>query len=167
MGLSAKKLIGVLVVVTTATGFHSAVIAELSLRTAQNRPSVVEGQRGVNETFYINEEIFNRAFFANEPEFFRNHSIEDQIDLFLGLDSFLETKIARDAELIHILYEDTLEQQASSDPIIRTPDLPNPYSTSILQSPRVNVNNREDETELIEPTAEPVGPTAEPTIEEP
>jgi len=41
--------------------------------------------------------------------------------------------------MVDIVYQNTLEQQVSSDPIIRTQDLPNPYETSILLSPRFNV----------------------------
>lgn len=134
MGLKFKSLIGVLVIVSTASGFHSGAMAQSSLVTRL---------RGGNETL---SETFNRAFFENDPEFFRNRSLKRQVDLILGVgslrrNSFLESEILRDTKLVDIVYQDALEQQGSSDPIIRTSDLPNPYGTSILLSPRVDVNN--------------------------
>lgn len=148
MGLKFKNLIGVLVIVSAATGFHSAAMAQSSLVTRL---------RGGNETL---AETFNRAFFENDPEFFRNRSLKRQVDLILGVgslsrNSFLESEILRDAKLVDIIYQDALEQQASSDPIIRTSDLPNPYETSILLSPRVTVNNQAEENELIFETQPP------------
>ncbi len=148
MGLKFKNLIGVLVIVSAATSFHSAAMAQSSLVTRL---------RGGNETL---SETFNRAFFTNDPEFFRNRSLKRQVDLILGVgslsrNSFLESEILRDAKLIDIVYQDALEQQVSRDPIIRTPDLPNPYETSILLSPRVNVNNQVEESEAIFETQPP------------
>ena len=43
-------------------------------------------------------------------------------------------------EAVDILYRDLLDQQGSgaNGPIIRTPDLPNPYNGSLLQLPALN-----------------------------
>lgn len=133
MGLMFKSLTGVLVLLAAATGFSSAATAEPALST----------QLGGYET---TAERFNRAFFKNDLDFYRNRSIGRQLDLILGpgsliRNSFPENEIRRDAELVNILYRDTLQQQVSRDPIIRTPDLPNPYETSVLQSPSIKVNS--------------------------
>jgi hypothetical protein len=119
--------------------------------------SLITRLRGGNETL---SETFNRAFFENDPEFFRNRSIKRQIDLILGIgslrrNSFPETEILQDAKLIDILYQDSLEQQAARDLVIRTPDLPNPYGTSILLSPRTNVNSQVEESGFIFETQPP------------
>ena len=140
MGLSFRSLTGLLVLVAAAIGFPNASIAQPAL---SNQPSS-------NETI---AERFNRAYFANDPEFFRNRSLRRQIDWIFGpgslfRNSFPENEINRDSELVDMLYHNVLEQQVSSDPIFRTRDLPNPYETTILLSPRVNVNNQED-NELI------------------
>lgn len=147
MGLRFKNIISILVIVTTAS------IPSISL--AQS--SLITRLRGGNETL---SKTFNRAFFKNDPEFFRNRSIKRQIDLILGIgslkrNSFPETKILQDANLIDIVYQDSLEQQAARDLVIRTPDLPNPYGTSILLSPRVNVNSPVEESEVIFETQPP------------
>lgn len=141
MGLSFRSLTGVLVLVAAASGFPFAAIAQ---PTSSTQPSS-------NETI---AETFNRAFFANDPEFFRNRSFGRQLDLILGpgsliRNSFPENEIIRDAERVDNLYEATLEQQVSSDPIIRTRDLPNPYETSILRSRSLSPNSRVQGRELI------------------
>ncbi len=141
MGVSFKSLTGVLVFVAVATGFPFATVAQ---PTSSSQPNG-------NETM---AETFNRAFFKNDPEFFRNRSFGRQLGLILGTpssrgNSFPENEITRDAEVADVLYQDGLEQQVSSGPIIRTRDLPNPYQTSILRSPRFNVNNRAKGNEFI------------------
>lgn len=133
MDLMFKSLTGVLVLVAAATGFPSTATAELASSTQ------LSGYETTGERF-------NRAFFKNDRDFYRNRSVGRQLDLILGpgsliRNSFPENEIRRDAELVNILYRDTLQQQVSNDPIIRTPDLPNPYETSVLQSPSIKVNS--------------------------
>lgn len=142
MELRFKSLTGVLVLVTAAIGFPCAAIAQTASTTAE-------------ETLYPTiQEVFNQAFFENDPDFFSNRSLGRQIDWILGpgsllRNSFPENEISRDAELVNRLYQDVLQQQVSNGPIIRTRDLPNPYETTILQSPRVNVNNPVGGNEVI------------------
>jgi hypothetical protein len=62
--------------------------------------------------------------------------------------SFPESEIARDAELVNVVYRDVLNQQVGNDPYIRTPDLPNPYNTSLMMSPRLNSNMLKTGTEF-------------------
>lgn len=141
MTLKFKTLIGVFLLTAVAPSFHSAAIAQPGLGRR------LRGSEPINTTF-------ERAFFKNDPEFFRNRSPQRQIDAIFGVgsllrNSFTENEIRRDAELVDIFYRDLLNQQVSSDPIIRTPDLPNPYGSSILLSPNFNVNNPVQETEVI------------------
>lgn len=127
MALKFKGLTGLLVLVTAAIGFTSAAIAE---------PTSSTGSRGI-ETI---SERFGQYLFKNEPDFFRNRSFESKINLIFGLNSFPERKVIRDGELIDRLYQSVLYQQSSTDPIIRTPDLPNPYDTSVQMPLRSDVN---------------------------
>lgn len=141
MNLKFKTLIGVFLLTAVAPSFHSAAIAQPSLGRR------LRGSEPINTTF-------ERAFFKNDPEFFRNRSPLRQIDSIFGVgsllrNSFTENEIRRDAELVDIFYRDLLNQQVGSDPIIRTPDLQNPYSSSILLSPNSNVNNTVQESEVI------------------
>lgn len=89
------------------------------------------------------EEAFERAFFDNDKPFFDNRSIPRQLDYLFGLrNSFPENEINRDAKNVHELYREVLRQQVASDPVLRTPDLPNPYNTSLFQLPVFNPTNR-------------------------
>lgn len=85
-------------------------------------------------------DAFDRAINTDSGDFYRNRSIKRQVDLilgpgFFGRTAFPESEIERDAARLNKLYRELMYQQVSSDPILRTPDLPNPYNTSILQLP--------------------------------
>ncbi len=88
-------------------------------------------------------EAFERAFFTDYANFYRSRSIPSQIQLILGTGlpgraAFPELQLERDAERINQLYDYLIEQQASADPIIRTPDMPNPFNTSTRLLPVSN-----------------------------
>jgi hypothetical protein len=90
-------------------------------------------------------QVFERAFFRNDPNFYGSQTLKSQINEILGSgsifrNSFPENQIARDAELVNIVYRDVLNQQVSHDQYIRTRDLPNPYDSSLVASPRMNAN---------------------------
>lgn len=98
-------------------------------------------------------EVFDRAFFKNDRNFYGNNTFKRQIDWLVGSgslfrNSFPESEIARDAELVNVVYRDVLNQQVGNDPYIRTPDLPNPYNTSLMMSPRLNSNKLKTGTEF-------------------
>ena len=98
-------------------------------------------------------EVFDRAFFKNDRNFYGNNTFKRQIDWLVGpgslfRNSFPESEIARDAELVNVVYRDVLNQQVGNDPYIRTPDLPNPYNTSLMMSPRLNSNKLKTGTEF-------------------
>lgn len=85
-------------------------------------------------------EAFDDALTEESGNFFENRGFGRQIDFMFGLGSFtrpsfLENEVIRDLNRVHNLYLYTLEQQASSGPIIRTPDLANPYNSSLYSSP--------------------------------
>ena len=100
-------------------------------------------------------EVFNRAygFGAFSGDFFENRSLESQVGYIFGpgpinRSSYLENEITRQAYLMNLLYRDLLENQVSSDPVIRTPDLANPFQTSL----RLNPSYRALPTGFFQPT---------------
>ncbi len=134
MGVNIKIFSGLLVFIATAS-FSSRVVAQKE-----------------TSSYETPNEVFERAFFKNDPNFYGNQTPKRQIDWIFGpgslfRNSFPEHEIARDAELVNTLYHDILNQQVSNDPYIRTPDLPNPYNTSLLMSPRLNANQLKVGTE--------------------
>ncbi|NJO21546.1 MAG: hypothetical protein HC838_17965, partial [Spirulinaceae cyanobacterium RM2_2_10] len=58
-----------------------------------------------------------------------------QIDFLFGIGGFPEMEASRDASFIHEIYQDFMVQQFNNGPFLRTPDLPNPFNSSILTNP--------------------------------
>ncbi|OKH25768.1 hypothetical protein NIES1031_12195 [Chroogloeocystis siderophila 5.2 s.c.1] len=88
-------------------------------------------------------EAFYRAFFTNAPDFYRNRSLLRQLNSLFGIGSFTrnsypENEYIRDARLINTLYQDTLQQQIGNT-TLRTPDLQNPYDSSLFSQPPAQV----------------------------
>jgi hypothetical protein len=133
MGMRFKGLVSLFVLATASTVFTSAAVA-------QEQVSVSD--RISTETL---NDAFNRALYTNSGNFFREQGLLNQTNTILGQgsivrNSFAENRIARDGRLVNILYRDALQQQASDGPLIRTPDLPTPYDTSVLVNPTIYVN---------------------------
>lgn len=136
MRINFNKLSGILVIVVAATGFHGAAFAQNAAHT----------QPKADETL---AETFERTFFNNDPNFFQNRSLGRQLNWMFGWNGFAENEINRDAAQVHDLLRTSLKQQTNSDRVIRTRDLPNPYETSILSSPKIEVNQGTQSNELI------------------
>lgn len=146
MDLRFIRLTGVLV-------FVAAAIVPLA---ALAQPTSIT-QLNASET--VADKI-TRAYFTNDPDFFHNRSFGRQLDFILGLgsppgDAFPENEITQDGKMIDVVYQDALKQQVSNDPVVRTRDLPNPYQTSILTSPRLNANRSQLGREFIFETLPP------------
>lgn len=82
-------------------------------------------------------EAFNRAYYSHTGNFFDNRGIWQGFRLIFGIPNYVENSISQDGRAVNRLYRDVLEQQTSSGPVLRTPDLPNPYTGSILTTPLV------------------------------
>ena len=98
-----------------------------------------QGAMAQSERFTTSE-AFNEAFSHNYGSAPYNTTIWRQFNVIFGVTSFPEgsypeTEIVRDAEKIHELYEEIMHEQVSSDPIIRTRDLNNPYNSSLGSNP--------------------------------
>ncbi|TAE55825.1 MAG: hypothetical protein EAZ76_13050 [Nostocales cyanobacterium] len=96
-----------------------------------------------NGTYESIPENFNRVFYKNYPILYEDRTLQRQVDFLFGPGkkfgtTFPENEILRDAELVNIMYHDVLKQQSQNDPYLRTPDLPNPYNSSLLSSPKYN-----------------------------
>lgn len=115
MRLQLKSAVGVLALLGA-----SVVGAPEAL--AQSRPLTINEQ-------------FERAFFRSSDTFYQNRSIFDQISFYLLPMTYPERQAERDAERVNKLYEAVLQVQTSSDPVLRTPDLPNPFDESLLTLP--------------------------------
>lgn len=92
-------------------------------------------------------DAFERAFNSESRTYFQNRSLLRRINFIFGIGSpinfrgsYAENEIDRDAEAIHILYNEFMGQQVNRGPAIRTRDLENPYqfsiNTGIVDPPR-------------------------------
>lgn len=77
----------------------------------------------------------DRAFYGPLGEFSDRNPLRSTQTIIGTPFGFPENQISRDGERLHRLYVDLLNQQVSSDPLIRTADLPNPFNLSVLTLP--------------------------------
>lgn len=88
-------------------------------------------------------EDYMRAASRTSGEIFRSQSLRGQLSTFLGIgfpwpgnfNAFPETLLTNDAKLLNEVYREGMIRQVATDPVLRTPDLPNPYNSSILTQP--------------------------------
>ncbi|MBW4599549.1 MAG: hypothetical protein KME29_08015 [Calothrix sp. FI2-JRJ7] len=133
-------------------GLKFKLLSSLFILLAASVPSVAAAQESA-PGYETAADAMERAFYKNSPNYYRNQGINRDIDLILGTgtpfrSSFPEKEIERDADLVNALYRDVIMQQAMNDPYIRTPDLPNPYNTSLMMSPRMNQEKLRSGTEF-------------------
>lgn len=69
-------------------------------------------------------------------DIFKDMSPSDYIDFGFGprgfpIGNYPEHEALQDYEVLRVVFDDMLEQQIASDPVIRTIDLVNPYTTSL------------------------------------
>ncbi|NEQ64099.1 MAG: hypothetical protein F6K21_00980 [Symploca sp. SIO2D2] len=135
MPMRLTRLLSALVLAAASTLGASAAIAQ-----TETEQSVFEPIR--LETI---PEAFERSFFEDSGTFYYNRNIWRQANYFLGLTGFPDVELENDAHRLNKLYHEVLYQQTSSDPIIRTPDLPNPFNRSIRSTtqPRRAINRIE------------------------
>jgi hypothetical protein len=95
--------------------------------TAQEAPQASRVNRQANQQT-LNDR-FEDTFFTFDQTFYQNRRFPRNSLWIFG--SFPENEIAGDGRVIHKLYTEALRQQTTSDPTIRTADLPNPFSSSL------------------------------------
>ena len=83
-------------------------------------------------------DLFESALGNESGTFFENRSLLRQTTFIFGIGSsvsfrgaYIENESNRDAELVHILYNEFLRQQLERGPVIRTRDLENPFQFSL------------------------------------
>jgi hypothetical protein len=88
--------------------------------------------------FRPNETIPNaidRAFYGSLGKFSDRNPLRSTQTIIGTPYGYPENQISRDGERIHRVYLDLMNQQNSSDPLIRTADLPNPFNLSVQTLP--------------------------------
>lgn len=83
-------------------------------------------------------DAFEEAYFRHDPDFFANRSLWRQFNFIFGVTGFLDQEIDRDGKEVFDVYRSQLSHQLASGPILRTPDLPNPFNGSLLSCPTIH-----------------------------
>lgn len=110
-------------------------------------------------------EQMDEVFYSNDQTYNTNRGIPRQISSFIGA-SFLDHEINEDGRLVHEFVTQLWEEQAKSGPLIRTPDLPNPYQSSLLLEPTIAVEEFPD-TFVRQPIPAPPVRVAPPVVASP
>lgn len=105
-----------------------------------NKKTPVNTDVTLPDSYLDLDTLMNRTFFQESGTIYQQATIGGQLNFLLGwknfpVGSFPENNILRDALLMNVLRYDYFKQMAESDPIVRTRDLPNPFSSSINDNP--------------------------------
>lgn len=130
-------------------GCIGAAVAVIGASTALATPATAQVQAAQTLPEAVEAIINNESGDA-----FRNRSLGRQFQFIFGVGGittagFPDLEIERDTEALHQAYLDWSALQNTSDPYLRTPDLRNPYNTSIQLMPTLQVNNRVVGGELV------------------
>lgn len=139
MAMGLKYFVGVLGGTTLLAMSASAALAQdrTTPTTSVRRESVLE--------------VFERTYYGSGGSYFEGFSVGGQLQAIFG-PAFPDNAAASATRRIDRLYEDQLARQTKSDPIVRTVDLPNPYSSSLLLLPSTaNINRVPAGGELVVP----------------
>jgi hypothetical protein len=110
-----------------------SLISAIALGTASSLGAIAVNAQET-EVFRPRETVpnaMNRAFYGSMGEFSDRNPLSS-VETIIGIP---ENRISRDGERVHRLYVDLMNQQVSSDPLIRTADLPNPFNLSVQTLP--------------------------------
>ncbi len=80
--------------------------------------------------------------------YYKHRSIFSQIGFISGLGGFPEQRLNRDAAALSEAYQELLVLQTQNTATVRTPDLPNPYTSSVQLLPTSQINSRVIGSEL-------------------
>jgi hypothetical protein len=80
--------------------------------------------------------VYEQISTYNSGDIFDDMSPWDYVDLGFGpkgfpIGNYPEHQVVKDYAVLRVVFDDMLEQQVASDPVIRTIDLVNPYNTSL------------------------------------
>ncbi|MCL2929225.1 MAG: hypothetical protein O4861_22465 [Trichodesmium sp. St16_bin4-tuft] len=114
----------------SGTIIFCAIANLTSIQVAQGEH--LEDTAGTYQPF---AEKFNRASQRRSGNFFRKRNLLHQIGRYFGIPKYPEQAIESDNTRVNRLYIDEQRRQFSSTPVIRTPDIINPYNQSVLAAP--------------------------------
>ncbi|MGB0560621.1 MAG: hypothetical protein ACPGVO_02310 [Spirulinaceae cyanobacterium] len=73
--------------------------------------------------------------FSSQDAYSTTATIGRQLDFLFGIAGFPDAELSRDGSIVNSIYDETMYRQYSLGPIMRTPDLANPYNSSLRTDP--------------------------------
>jgi hypothetical protein len=113
-------------------------IATLSILTSAGTSKAQEAEPSRYQPM---AEDFNRAYRSSSGDYFRNRQLVEQLGDFFGVPRFPDQAISQDNKNLNKLYRESMEAQFNSTPVLRTPDLPNPFNGSIMSTPATGMDS--------------------------
>jgi hypothetical protein len=129
MVVRLKGLLGSIALLAASTMVSSVTFVDIA--AAQTTPAEATNAQPTEADSL--QDAFLRAYYRYDGNYFSNRGVLGQLNWLLG--PFIENEITGDGRAVNRIYRDALRQQTANDPTIRTPDLENPYNTSLLLIP--------------------------------
>lgn len=154
------RLLGSVILAGTVAGSLAPVATANETQSSSGQEILVADNHRDDDYYEVYPDVnplptipqaFNEALYSHQGNFFNSHGILPSLGLIFGIPNYPENLIANDGEEVNRLYQELMQQQASAGPLLRTPDLPNPFTGSVLTTPLVI-------------TEEPITPAPFPTI---
>ncbi|MEO0987032.1 MAG: hypothetical protein AAFY20_15975 [Cyanobacteria bacterium J06639_14] len=76
-------------------------------------------------------EAIEEIYFGNTGPYSNNRSVFSYVNLIIGSGGFPERRVMRDSRAVSEAAHFLMDEQATTTPTIRVPDLFNPYNTSV------------------------------------
>ncbi len=137
-------------------GFKAFLSLTISLASVVSFGAVANAQQVIRQmSIGPIPDAYVEAFYKNSWTLFQSRQVGGQLRFMLGpsvfsvLGTYPENQVARDAELITMLNRDILLQQLTDAPIVRVPDLPNPFDASLMTLPSIQRGGRVMGSEFI------------------
>jgi len=114
-----------------------AVVSTAGIGTA------IAGEDRLDENYWVTPvpEAWYEAYFDNDKDFYANRSFGRQLAWQFGF-RFPDLEIEADGKSVNDFYNYMMDRQARSGPILRTPDLVNPFNSSLFTLPSAQVGSR-------------------------
>ncbi|ASC70231.1 uncharacterized protein XM38_011670 [Halomicronema hongdechloris C2206] len=140
MGIKLMPIVSAMTVLATSGAIASEAMAQASDVNSLETRSIPEAM--------------NDLFYHHSGTYFENRTAWRQLSYMVGpggWDSarFPEREIAWDADAIHRAHTALMAIQNTSDPTIRVPDLPSPFTTSVQLMPSNQAGTRVMGTEFV------------------
>lgn len=145
---------------TTIVCAAAIALGSLLVPAASHAQEVIFAEPDGVREYELIPEVVDNTFFSHDEMFFNNRTIPRQVSWIFGL-GFPDNEIWKDGEAFHELYRELYEAQVSTTPRIRTPDLVNPFETSLTLTPASSIGVREfDDLGFRQPVPAPARPPA-------